>query len=216
MRRRVKPAMRTISWLAVSLSLLQFSQHPQAIAIEQSASLANARELITNGNSEQALKLLKNSKANISENDQSEYYFLIARAHQELGNNPEALEHYSLAIQYNPNSAKALTNRGLVKGALQDVNGALNDLNQSIAIDPKISESHLNLGVTLAALNKPKEALSSFNQALKLNKNYADAYRNRGIVYKHLKQNTRACADWRSSQRIRPSPDIQKWLSAYC
>lgn len=216
MRRQIKRAMHAFAGLMVSVSLLGNAQRSQAFAAEENKALGTARELITNNNSKEALKLLRKSKVGINEKEQSEFNFLMARAYQELRDNIQSLDYYSRAIQYNPNSAKAFTNRGLVKGALQDMNGALNDLNQSIAIDPEIPETHLNLGVTLAALNKPEEALISFNEALKLNENYADAYRNRGIVYKHLKQNKKACADWRRSQQIRPSPDIQKTISTHC
>ena len=216
MRRQVTRAVQTFAGLMISISLLENAQRSQAFAAEENKALVDARELIANENSEEALNLLRESSTEINEQQLSEYNFLIARAYQELRNNVQALDYYSRAIQDNPNSAKAFTNRGLVKGALQDMNGALNDLNQSIAIDPKIPETHLNLGVTLAALNKPEEALKSFNQALDLNENYADAYRNRGIVYNHLKQTKKACADWRKSQQIRPSPDIQKTISTHC
>ena len=216
MRRRIKRTIQAFAGLMISISLLENTQLFQAFAAEENKALGNARELIANENSKEALKLLRKSKAGINEKEQSEFNFLMARAYQELRDNIQALDYYSRAIQYNPKSAKAFTNRGLVKGALQDMNGALKDLNQSIAIDPEIPETHLNLGVTLAALNKPEKALASFNKALELNENYADAYRNRGIVYNHLKQNKKACADWRKSQQIRPSPDIQKTISTHC
>ena len=208
--------MKVFAGLTISISLLENAQRPQAFAAEENKALVDARELIANENSEEALNLLRESSTEINEQQLSEYNFLIARAYQELRNNIQALDYYSRAIQLNPKSAKAFTNRGLVKGALQDMNGALNDLNQSIAIDPKIPETHLNRGVTLAALNKPEEALKSFNQALDLNENYADAYRNRGIVYNYLKQKKKACTDWQKSQQIRPSPEIQKTISTHC
>lgn len=216
MRRQVTRAVQAFTGLMISISLLENAQLSQSSAAEENQALGTARELIANDNSKEALKLLRKSKARINKEEQSEFNFLMARAYQELRDNIQALDYYSRAIQDNPNSAKAFTNRGLVKGALQDMNGALNDLNQSIAIDPKIPETHLNLGVTLAALNKPEKALASFNKALELNENYADAYRNRGIVYNHLKQNKKACADWQKSQQIRPSPDIQKTISTHC
>lgn len=216
MYHRITRAIKAFARLATCILVLESTQLSPGFAAEENQTFIAARNLIANKNSKEAIQLLRKSKDGIKETEQSEYNFLMARAYQELRNNSQALDYYSRAIQYNPKSAKAFTNRGLVKGALQDMPGALNDLNQSMAIDPTIPETHLNLGVTLAALNKPEEALKSFNQALTLNENYADAYRNRGIVYKHLKQNKKACADWEKSQNIQPSPDIQQTLSAHC
>lgn len=209
-------AIRVISGLAVSIALLKPSPLPPAFAMESSPLLDQARDLIATERSEQALKILRESEAKIQDKQQSDYYFLIARAYQELRNNTKALENYTLAIEANPKSAKAFANRALTKGALKDVDGALNDLNKSISLDPTIPETHLNLGVTFAALNKPQKAIQSFNTAIKLRSNYPDAYRNRGIVNHHLNNTTLACKDWKKARQLKPDDEIQTWIQTLC
>lgn len=209
-------AIRVISGLAASIALLKSSPLPPAFAMESGQLLDQARDLIATEKSEQALKTLREAETKIKENHPSEYYFLIARAYQELRNNTKALENYTLAIEANPKSAKAFTNRALTKGALKDVDGALNDLKKSISLDPKIPETHLNLGVTFAALNKPQKAIQSFNTAIKLRSNYPDAYRNRGIVNHHLDNTTLACKDWKKARQLKPDDEIQTWIQTLC
>ena len=99
--------MKVFAGLMISISLLENAQRSQAFAAEENKALVDARELIANENSEEALNLLRESSTEINEQQLSEYNFLIARAYQELRNNIQALDYYSRAIQLNPKSAKA-------------------------------------------------------------------------------------------------------------
>ena len=59
----------------------------------------------------------------------SEYYFLLGRAYQELKLNFRAFEAYSKSIFLDNKNFKAYLNRGMVRGALKDFDGAFEDLN---------------------------------------------------------------------------------------
>lgn len=176
--------------------------------------LNQAKQLLKRGKSLQALELLKTLKGGT--NSKATYHFLIARSYQDLNNHAKSLTHYNSAIKENPKFSKALINRGLIKGAMRDLQGALSDLQLGLRLSPNLPEAHLNLGVTYAALNKPEKAIKSFDQALKLNPYYPDAYRNRGIVFHHLKRIDKACEDWKISIRQQKSPEISRWIQQIC
>lgn len=176
--------------------------------------LTEAEKLIAQGKSQEALTLLGSIPSD--KKNSAQFYFLLGRSNQDLRNNAEALAFYTLSIEMNPSAAKAYVNRGLVKGAMKDVQGALLDLRKAAQLNPRLAEAHLNIGVTLAALNQPQEAIRSFDQALKLKSNYQDAYRNRGIVFHHLKKTQQACQDWKQAIKIGPSSELQQWVRNWC
>lgn len=144
-----------------------------------------------------------------------EYYFLRGRILQELKKNSEALASYSVAIYIMPDLVKAYVNRALVKGALGDTQGAIEDLNKALQLQPSNAAALLNRGVTFASLNKPVLALRDFNQAIQLDSRYADAYRNRGIV-RYLSNDLQgSCDDWRKSIELGAS-EVLDWTRSLC
>ena len=172
-----------------------------------------ARQNLKLGNSQQAIDLL-NSNSNLAGAD-SEYYFLKARAYQDLRRNTDALANYSIAIYLNPKFVNAFINRGLVRGALQDVNGALIDLDRALLLQPNNTAALLNRGVTYGGLNKPSLAIQDFNRAIQINPNYPDAYRNRGLTKHLLGDKDGACDDWYKSKNLGIN-EATEWLTKYC
>lgn len=172
-----------------------------------------ARQNLKLGNSQQAIDLL-NRNSNLAGAD-SEYYFLKGRAFQDLRRNTDALANYSIAIYLNPKFVNAFINRGLVRGALQDVNGALIDLDQALLLQPNNTAALLNRGVTYGGLNKPSLAIQDFNKAIQINPNYADAFRNRGLTKHLLGDKDGACDDWYKSKNLGIN-EATEWLTKYC
>ena len=82
----------------------------------------------------------------------SEYYFLLGRAYQELKLNLRAFEAYSKSIFLDNKNFKAYLNRGMVRGALKDFDGAFEDLNKANSLQPNKPEYFLNLGIVYASL----------------------------------------------------------------
>jgi tetratricopeptide (TPR) repeat protein len=177
-------------------------------------SLVQARRQIEAGKSLEGLKIL-NKLPFASMRTNSQYFFLKGRAEQELRRNIESLTSYSIAIYLNPSFTNAFINRALVKGALKDLDGALDDLNQALVLDPKNKVALLNRGVTRAGIGKSMLAIDDFNHAIKIDNRYADAFRNRGIV-RYLDQDLHgACGDWiKSNQLVRS--EVLEWITAFC
>ena len=193
-------------FLAVTLSSLPVLSNSQS-------NLSTAREKIRTGRIKEALDILDNKAA--SAPTDSQFFFLKGRAFQELKRNTEALSNYSIALYLNPKFTNALINRALVKGALQDVEGALKDLDQALTLEPSNKAALLNRGVTYGGLNKPLLAIADFDQALKIDPSYADAYRNRGLTRHLLGDKKGACDDWVKSNNL-GIRDAAEWLAKLC
>ena len=145
----------------------------------------------------------------------SEYYFLLGRAYQELKLNFRAFEAYSKSIFLNNKNFKAYLNRGMVKGALRDFEGAFEDLNKANSLQPNKPEYFLNLGIVYASLNKPISSIESFLRAIEIDSNYHDAFNNLGITYFHQKNIKLACETWEIPAK-KGVEKSRKWIEDYC
>jgi len=172
-----------------------------------------AREALLRDQPDKALTMLKGHSPNSAY--EGEYRFLLGRAYQELKRNIEALQEYSISIYLKPNDPKGFINRGLVKGALQDLNGAIKDLNIASSLEPSNPIIYLNRGVTQAGMNRMKEAIQDFERAIQLDPRYADAYRNRGITYNFLGDQKSACRDWSKAAEL-GSIEPRSWVLQMC
>jgi tetratricopeptide (TPR) repeat protein len=132
-----------------------------------------------------------------------------------LRRNTESLSNYSIAIFLNPKFTNAFINRGLVKGALKDIDGALSDLDQALIIDPKNLAALVNRGVTYGGLNKPLLAITDFDRVIQIDPNYADAFRNRGLTKHLIGDKKGACDDWSKSKDL-GIVDAAEWLAKLC
>ena len=172
-----------------------------------------ARLYIKDNKASLALKSLENY--NPDDNNLAEYHFLTGRAYQELKLNTKALTSYSIAIHLDVGHYKALNNRGLIKGALKDMSGAMDDLNKSIQANPKYAPAYMNRGVTLAAMKKIDLAIEDFTKAIILDPAYGDAYRNRGITYKFNGNIQGACRDWMKASKL-GQDSTSVWINRHC
>ena len=175
--------------------------------------LEQARLYIQSNKASQALKALQSYTPD--ENNRAEYHFLTGRAYQELKLNTKALSNYSIAIHLDFDHYKALNNRGLIKGALKDISGAMDDLNKSIQANPNYAPAYMNRGVTRAAMKKFDLAIEDFTKAIVLDPAYGDAYRNRGITYKFRGNINGACRDWLKASELGQS-STRAWFERHC
>jgi len=180
---------------------------------DESSPLGEAARSIRLEKPKQALDILNNYKPTISE--RGHFFFLRARALQDQKKNTEALEAYTISLFLNSSNSKALINRALVKGALRDLNAAMDDLNAALRINPRSKEALMNRGVTNAGLGKINNAIYDFTEAIQLDPNYADAYRNRGITWNYQGKKEKACEDWRTALKL-GQQDVSVWVSSLC
>ncbi len=174
--------------------------------------LSKARSQITT-NPSFVITLL--SKEIATTNKSPELLFLLGRAHQEIKQDASALIYFTIAITKDPNYTKALVSRGLVRGALRDLDGAKKDFDQAILQDPRNTAALLNRGVTLGALNRADDAIKDFSECIRLEPKKSEAYRNRGISNFLLGRSKEACIDWENAERL-GDHEMASWRSAYC
>ena len=110
--------------------------------------------------------------------------FLFEKALQESqnGNFIQAEKDWNLYLNDNPNDAAALSNRGNIRLALGDPEGAIIDQNRAIEISPEDLDPYLNRGIAEEALKLWEDASNDYKYVLKKNPNDVSALYNLGNV----------------------------------
>ncbi|MEM9955360.1 MAG: tetratricopeptide repeat protein, partial [Chloroflexota bacterium] len=120
-------------------------------------------------------------------------------------NSQEELDYYTQAIQLKPDYAEAYNNRGIVRKAQGDLNGAIQDYTESIRLNN--SELHLpynNRGNAYEVQGDLDTAIQDYNQAIQLKPDYADAFINRGIAHKAQGDLDTAIQDYNQAIQLKP------------
>ena len=102
----------------------------------------------------------------------------IGRTDQSKKRYRQAIEHYTKAIELNPQMARAYYNRGNANSALGEYEEALKDYSEAIQLDPDYSDSFFNRANANADLCSFQEAVNDYDEALRLGSR--DALFNKG------------------------------------
>ena len=110
--------------------------------------------------------------------------FLFEKALQESkdGNFIQAEKDWSFYLNDNPNDAAALSNRGNIRLALGDPEGAIRDQTMAIEISPEDLDPYLNRGIAKEALQLWEDASQDYKYVLKKNPKDISALYNLGNV----------------------------------
>ena len=120
-------------------------------------------------------------------------------------NNPLlAAELIGKAIEINPNSAQAYSNRGNALQELKSLDDALASYDNAIALKPDFTEAFNNRGTALQELKRPSDALASFDKAIALKPDYAEAFYNRGTALQELNRLEDALASFDKAIALNP------------
>ncbi len=173
-----------------------------------------------NAYSQQTL-LLKDTNSNDKPNLKFVDYYKQGHAAYKARNYEQAIANFTLAIQKQPQFAKAYVNRGNANYNLKDYDAAVADYNQALQINPKEVKAYVNRGnaryMMAESSSDPEKlynlAIADFNQALRLNPNETEAYIRRGITYAQIAKYTgdsqqnykKALADFNKAIAINPS-----------
>ncbi len=111
---------------------------------------------------------------------------------------------WSQAIARNPENAAAWSNRGNVKVALNQLESAIGDFDQSIQLAPNLPDAYLNRGAAWEGLGKWTAAIADYNHVLELNPQDAGALNNRGNAEASLEDWDTALADYRQAIAVDP------------
>jgi tetratricopeptide (TPR) repeat protein len=98
------------------------------------------------------------------------------------GNFIQAEKDWSSYLNYNPDDAAALSNRGNIRLALGDPQGAIRDQTKAIEISPEDTDPYLNRGIAKEALQLWEDASKDYDYVLKKNPKDVSALYNLGNV----------------------------------
>ena len=98
------------------------------------------------------------------------------------GQQVEALQFISAAMQVRKPAPAILLNRGIILTALARPEEALESFEQAIKLKSKFAEAHFNRGNALSALGRDEEALEAYKKAIVIKPDLTDAHFNRGVL----------------------------------
>lgn len=117
------------------------------------------------------------------------------------------LEHCDIAMQDPAMNYRAQTvvNRGIIRYALGDSNGALRDFKNALEYNPAMGDAYLNQALVLVAEKRPAEALAAINQGIALGAtNLQVAYYSRGEIDEDAGRFAQAYRDYKQALMIKP------------
>lgn len=103
---------------------------------------------------------------------------------------------FSDVINKYPLVAAAYINRGNAKSDLNDLDGALKDLNTAVRYVPGNADSWYNRGCVKLKMKDNKGAILDFNKATHLRPRFVRAIINRGIAFSHIDSNNLSIKDF--------------------
>jgi len=131
------------------------------------------------------------------------------------GNLKDAIYHFNVAIQQNPESVLGFSNRGMANFQLGNYEEAIKDFNMAISLSYLSIEAYYNRGLIFARQNKFVEAESDFSQVISLSPYFAEAYRSRGLVRMKLNRKKEGCEDLQNAYQL-GIRDAMKDILTFC
>ncbi|MBL1208682.1 tetratricopeptide repeat protein [Geminocystis sp. GBBB08] len=111
---------------------------------------------------------------------------------------------------FSPDKVNQLFNLGLEKASQGDLEGAIADWDQALAIDQNFTQAWHNRGSALAYLKHFEEAVKSFDRAIALDVNYHQSWNDRGNALYSLQRWREAIISWDRTLGIQPD-NYQAW-----
>ncbi|HEU0311195.1 MAG TPA: tetratricopeptide repeat protein, partial [Sphingomicrobium sp.] len=125
-------------------------------------------------------------------------------AHDQLGNERQAISDYGEAIRLDPQDFYAHYNRGIAHQKVGDRRSAVKDFSEAIRIRPKDADAYVNRGLMYLDTGKFDEAIADFSRAHDLDSDDIWSLANRGITYAWKKDRMRAEQDFKAVRTIDP------------
>ncbi|MFH1339201.1 MAG: tetratricopeptide repeat protein [Candidatus Omnitrophota bacterium] len=132
------------------------------------------------------------------------------------GNYCEAIEHFDLAIEYNPYDGAAFNDRALCMVELGIIEEAFYYFDKGIEVEPDYATIHHNKGWLLNKTGRHSEAIECFRKALELEPERAVTYENLANALANLGDYREALASYRkASDLLKPEySDIKEQIDA--
>lgn len=133
------------------------------------------------------------TRQNIHQNSLREFYAGLVC--EDNGEYLAAIDHYSAAIETDPQYAEPYINRGIVHGTMGNSDQAIADFTVAIDLEPDNADAYNNLGIAQLARGDEENAIQNFDRAIELDEEFAEPYYSRGEAWLHLGEWENAKAD---------------------
>ncbi|MCC6370043.1 MAG: tetratricopeptide repeat protein [Bacteroidia bacterium] len=105
----------------------------------------------------------------------------------------KSADEFTRLLKYNPKDIKALFNRSVALGRMEDYLDAINDLNTCIEINSNYADAYYSRAYWYEYTGNYQEATKDYQTSIKLNPKNYDAYFGLAFIYQTLKESTKAC-----------------------
>jgi len=116
-----------------------------------------------------------------------------------------ALSDCNYAVERDPESAAAFSNRASVWLLAGEPKRALIDIEAALRLTPDDPALYYNRGLAYAKLGAGRKAIADYSEAIRRKSDFAIAYYNRGYEHERLGQIESAIADYRRALEITPN-----------
>lgn len=123
---------------------------------------------------------------------------------QSLAMFEDAVRAYEMVIARDPEDFESLNNLGNARGALGDVDGAVEALGRAVALEPAVAPARLNLATALAAAGRFADAEGQLKTLLEMDSKDARALHALYLIHKEQGRNADALGALESAVRIDP------------
>ena len=115
---------------------------------------------------------------------------------QRKGQYKAAIEHYTAALQLNPDLAELYHNRGTLKNALGQKRAAIADWDAALKCNPALTEAYFNRGAAKNTLGDHEGGIADCTVAIGLNPDAMPAYYNRAQAKMELNRYAEGIEDY--------------------
>ncbi len=137
------------------------------------------------------------------------------RAYEELGKFDKAISDYHSVLEIDPVNVNANLSIGKNFYREKEYDKASLFFDKVTKSDSENYTAHFFKGRALSKMGLLKDALESYNHAINVNKNYGDAYFSRATLYRYLKNNKKACNDFKLAHAL-GLKEAKTALDRYC
>ena len=134
----------------------------------------------------------------------------LANALTILGENDQAMSHYTAALQIYPNYADAHYNKARMLTDQNQIAEAIWHYRKALKINPRLKEAHFGLGLMMAFNDNVAEAVRHFSHALQLDNTYAEAHNNLGVMQMRRNRIKEAIWHFQTAVRLKPGYETAK------
>ncbi len=132
-----------------------------------------------------------------------------------LAESPEnALEAFDLAVEYRPNDAGLLADRGVTRALLQDYRGTVADMTRAIELTGSNPDYLLYRATAYRYLDDLRRGLIDLDAAVAVAPEFADVYMERGRQRALAGDNMGAAIDFNKVLQLAPNSDLESMAEA--